>query len=61
MIACEQQLEYNYDARCDVWSLGITGIELADGEPPYSYIHPMRVLYQVSVPSTGNLPFGVSL
>ncbi len=25
VIACEQQMEYDYDVRCDIWSLGITG------------------------------------
>ncbi|XP_068215254.1 myosin-IIIb-like isoform X2 [Palaemon carinicauda] len=47
VIACEQQLDYSYDVRCDVWSLGITAIELADGEPPLSEIHPMRALFQI--------------
>jgi len=47
VIACEQQLDASYDARCDVWSLGITGIELAEGDPPLSHLHPMRALFQI--------------
>jgi len=53
VIACEQQLDASYDARCDVWSLGITAIELAEGDPPLSELHPMRALFQVSL----NNPF----
>lgn len=47
VIACEQQLDESYDCRCDVWSVGITAIELAEGEPPLSGLHPMRALFQI--------------
>uniref|UniRef100_A0AAY4CB00 Myosin IIIB n=1 Tax=Denticeps clupeoides TaxID=299321 RepID=A0AAY4CB00_9TELE len=47
VIACEQQLDYSYDARCDVWSLGITAIELADGEPPLAEMHPIKALFKI--------------
>lgn len=36
-----------YSSRCDIWSLGITAIELAEMMPPMFDLHPMRALYLI--------------
>ena len=39
--------ETGYDARADIWSLGIVAIELVEGEPPLSNLHPMRAIFAI--------------
>ncbi|KAJ0980160.1 hypothetical protein J5N97_008415 [Dioscorea zingiberensis] len=40
--------ENRYDGKVDVWALGVSAIEMAEGFPPRSTVHPMRVLFMIS-------------
>eukprot|EP00913_Durusdinium_trenchii_P013078 g12278.t1 len=45
-----------YNAKADIWSLGITCIEMADGQPPYFHIPPTRAMFVISTKPPTGLP-----
>uniref|UniRef100_A0A672T6W6 non-specific serine/threonine protein kinase n=1 Tax=Sinocyclocheilus grahami TaxID=75366 RepID=A0A672T6W6_SINGR len=47
VIACDENSEATYDYRSDLWSCGITAIEMGEGAPPLCDMHPMRALFLI--------------
>ncbi|XP_032995833.1 serine/threonine-protein kinase 10 [Lacerta agilis] len=58
VVMCETMKDTPYDYKADIWSLGITLIEMAQIEPPHHELNPMRVLLKIakSDPPTLNYP-----
>lgn len=48
VVMCETMKDAPYDYKADIWSLGITLIEMAQIEPPHHELNPMRVLLKIA-------------
>ncbi|XP_008427586.1 STE20-like serine/threonine-protein kinase isoform X2 [Poecilia reticulata] len=48
VVMCETSKDRPYDHKADIWSLGVTLIELAQVEPPNHEMNPMRVLLKIA-------------
>uniref|UniRef100_A0A8C7TUP1 non-specific serine/threonine protein kinase n=1 Tax=Oncorhynchus mykiss TaxID=8022 RepID=A0A8C7TUP1_ONCMY len=48
VVMCETFKDRPYDYKADIWSLGVTLIEMAQIEPPNHEMNPMRVLLKIA-------------
>eukprot|EP00037_Helgoeca_nana_P006126 m.56845 g.56845 ORF g.56845 m.56845 type:complete len:294 (+) comp17028_c0_seq1:207-1088(+) len=53
VVMCETHKDAWYTNSCDIWSLGVTMIELAEMAPPHADLHPVKVLLKIA---TGAAP-----
>ncbi len=42
-----KNLYFKYNQKADIWSLGITSIEIAEQETPYSSLHPVKAMFAI--------------
>jgi serine/threonine protein kinase len=54
-MAPELILKKDYDAKIDIWSVGIIAIELAEGEPPFLRVPPLKAMYMISTSESPKL------
>ena len=47
IVTCKKDSDSGYGSRVDVWAIGITAIEMADGKAPFQDMHPTRALFQI--------------
>ncbi|CDO92699.1 unnamed protein product [Kluyveromyces dobzhanskii CBS 2104] len=45
----------SYDGKCDIWSLGITALELLNGKPPMSHLDSMKALMRIPKLNADNI------
>jgi len=60
-MAPEVMTQNQYDGKADIWSLGITCIEMSTGKPPFSDLHPLKVISQIPRAPPPKLPTGFSI